>query len=216
MRIILIRHGQSTGNTERRFQGQSKDPRFHLTELGKQQARKLKQRFINENIAPTHIYSSPLKRVKETAEIIADGTNITIQYSDDLQEYGLGILTGMSIEEASNNYKESEWEQLEINEYGTVEGAETIEEKLRRAKEIINRVIREHNDEHTVFLVCHGGFLQDVIANILETPKRWRISIKNTAIFDFSIKLDEWAKKESFKTNRFWQINSFNDHTHLL
>ena len=216
MRIILIRHGQSTGNTDRRFQGQSKDPRFHLTELGKQQARKLKQRFINENIAPTHIYSSPLKRVKETAEIIADGTNIAIQYSDDLQEYGLGILTGMSIEEASNNYKESEWEQLEINEYGTVEGAETIEEKLRRAKEIINRVIREHNDEHTVFLVCHGGFLQDVIANILETPKRWRISIKNTAIFDFSIKLDEWAKKESFKTNRFWQINSFNDHTHLL
>ena len=216
MRIILIRHGQSTGNTERRFQGQSKDPRFHLTELGKQLARKLKQRFINENIAPTHIYSSPLKRVKETAEIIADGTNIAIQYSDDLQEYGLGILTGMSIEEASNNYKESEWEQLEINEYGTVEGAETIEEKLRRAKEIINRVIREHNDEHTVFLVCHGGFLQDVIANILETPKRWRISIKNTAIFDFSIKLDEWAKKESFKTNRFWQINSFNDHTHLL
>ena len=216
MRIILIRHGQSTGNTERRFQGQSKDPRFHLTELGKQQARKLKQRFINENKAPTHIYSSPLKRVKETAEIIADGTNIAIQYSDDLQEYGLGILTGMSIEEASNNYKESEWEQLEINEYGTVEGAETIEEKLRRAKEIINRVIREHNDEHTVFLVCHGGFLQDVIANILETPKRWRISIKNTAIFDFSIKLDEWAKKESFKTNRFWQINSFNDHTHLL
>ena len=87
MRIILIRHGQSTGNTERRFQGQSKDPRFHLTELGKQQARKLKQRFINENIAPTHIYSSPLKRVKETAEIIADGTNIAIQYSDDLQEY---------------------------------------------------------------------------------------------------------------------------------
>ena len=216
MRIILIRHGQSTGNTERRFQGQSKDPRFHLTELGKQQARKLKQRFINENIAPTHIYSSPLKRVKETAEIIADGTNIAIQYSDDLQEYGLGILTGMSIEEASNNYKESEWKQLEIDEYGTVEGAETIEEKLRRAKEIINRVIREHNDEHTVFLVCHGGFLQDVIANILETPKRWRISIKNTAIFDFSIKLDEWAKKESFKTNRFWQINSFNDHTHLL
>ena len=72
MRIILIRHGQSTGNTERRFQGQSKDPRFHLTELWKQQANKLKQRFIDENVSPTHIYSSPLKRVKETAEIISD------------------------------------------------------------------------------------------------------------------------------------------------
>ena len=79
MRIILIRHGQSTGNTERRFQGQSKDPRFHLTALGKQQAHKLKQRFIDENVAPTHIYSSPLKRVKETAEIIANHTNIEIQ-----------------------------------------------------------------------------------------------------------------------------------------
>ena len=216
MRIILIRHGQSTGNTERRFQGQSKDPRFHLTELGKQQANKLKQRFIDENVAPTHIYSSPLKRVKETAEIISEGTQIEIQYKDDLQEYGLGTLTGMSIDEASKTYKENEWQQLQLSEYETVEGAETIEDKLSRAKRIISFVMNNHNDEHTIFLVCHGGFLQDVIASILQTPKRWRISIKNTAIFDFSIKLGEWSKKDYFMTNRFWKINSFNDHTHLL
>ena len=108
MRIILIRHGESTGNTEGRFQSQSKDPRFHLTDVGKQQAHKLKQRFIDENVAPTHIYSSPLKRVKETAEIIANHTNIEIQYKDDLQEYDLGILTGMSIDTASKKYEKSE------------------------------------------------------------------------------------------------------------
>ena len=215
MRIILIRHGQSTGNTERRFQGQSKDPRFHLTALGKQQANKLRIRFIKENISPTHIYSSPLKRVKETAEIIAAGTNIEIQYKDDLQEYDLGILTGMSINAASEKYEEGEWQQLQLSEFETVEGAETIREKLIRANQVINWVITNHNDKHTVFLVCHGGFLQDVIASMLQTPKRWRISIKNTAIFDFSIKLKEWGKEKSLMTNRFWQINSFNDHSHL-
>jgi len=216
MRIILIRHGQSTGNTERRFQGQSKDPKFHLTDLGKKQANKLNQRFIDENISPTHIYSSPLKRVKETAEIIASHTNIEIQYKDDLQEYDLGILTGMSIDAASEKYDKSEWQQLQLSEFETIEGAETIQEKLIRANQVINWVIAKHNDKDTIFLVCHGGFLQDVIASILQTPKRWRISIKNTAIFDFSIKLKEWGKEKSLMTNRFWQINSFNDHSHLL
>ena len=183
MRIILIRHGQSTGNTERRFQGQSKDPRFHLTALGKQQANKLRKRFIKENISPTHIYSSPLKRVKETAEIIAAGINIEIQYKNDLQEYDLGILTGMSIDDASKKYEKTKWQQIQLSEFETVEGAETIQEKLIRANQVINWVIAKHNDEDTIFLVCHGGFLQDVIASILQTPKRWRISIKNTAIF---------------------------------
>ena len=85
-----------------------------------------------------------------------------------------------------------------------------------RAILVINWVITKHNDEDTIFLVCHGGFLQDVIASILQTPKRWRISIKNTAIFDFSIILKEWRKEKSLMTNRFWEINSFNDHSHLL
>ena len=85
-----------------------------------------------------------------------------------------------------------------------------------RANQVINWVIANHNDEHTIFLVCHGGFLQDVIASILQTPKRWRIGIKNTAIFDFSIKLNEWKKEKPLMTNMFWQINSFNDHSHLL
>ena len=216
MRIILIRHGQSTGNTDRRFQGQSKDPRFHLTALGKKQTHKLKQRFIDEDVTPTHIYSSPLKRVKETAEIIVNNTNIEIQYRDDLQEYDLGVLTGMSIDATSEKYGEGEWQQLQLSEFETVEGAETIQEKVIRANQVINWVIAKHNDENTIFLVCHGGFLQDVIASILQTPKRWRMSIKNTAIFDFSIKLKEWEKEESLMTNRFWQINSFNDHSHLL
>ena len=216
MRIILIRHGESTGNTERRFQGQSKDPRFHLTDLGKQQANKLRQRLIKENIFPTHIYSSPLKRVKETAEIIAAGTNIEIQYKNDLQEYDLGILTGMSIDEASKKYKKTEWQRIQLSEYETIQGVETIQQKLMRATQVIDWVITDHNDRDTVFVVCHGGFLQDLVASILQTPKRWRISINNTAIFDFSINLEEWGKGKLSLTNRFWEINSFNDYSHLL
>ena len=147
------------------------------------------------------------------AESPLDWDNFSWAYQQDRKLFSKYI----GVPKSDFGYGEkNEWQQLQLSEFETVEGAETIREKLIRANQVITWVIANHNDKHTVFLVCHGGFLQDVIASILQTPKRWRISIKNTAIFDFSIKLNEWGKEKSLMTNRFWQINSFNDHSHLL
>jgi broad specificity phosphatase PhoE len=67
MRLIFVRHAETTANAEGRFQGHAD---FSLSARGQAQAQLLKSRFLVEGLTPTHLYSSPLKRCAETAEII--------------------------------------------------------------------------------------------------------------------------------------------------
>ena len=65
-RIIIVRHGQSTYNTEKRIQGRTDEST--LTEKGHSDATKVGKALNNINF--NAIYSSPLQRAKQTAEII--------------------------------------------------------------------------------------------------------------------------------------------------
>ena len=66
--FVFLRHGESVGNAEERFQGQSD---FPLTETGREQARALADRWLKEGMKFDLVVTSPLSRAKETAEIIA-------------------------------------------------------------------------------------------------------------------------------------------------
>ena len=66
LKILLIRHAESTGNIEKRMQGQGE---YSLTEQGEQQAEKLGLALLREGWTPTHVYSSPLRRTTQTAKI---------------------------------------------------------------------------------------------------------------------------------------------------
>lgn len=67
LKLLFVRHAQSVGNLEKRMQGCAD---FPLTEEGCQQAAKLAKRLRRENWHPTHIYSSPIPRARQTAEIL--------------------------------------------------------------------------------------------------------------------------------------------------
>ena len=66
--ITLLRHGESVGNAESRWQGQAE---FPLTDRGRSQALALAERWKNEKMKFDFVISSPLSRARETAEIIA-------------------------------------------------------------------------------------------------------------------------------------------------
>jgi broad specificity phosphatase PhoE len=68
LKLLFVRHGQSTGNVEKRMQGQGE---YDLTPIGRLQATRLAHRLRAENWHPTHAYSSPLRRAMQTAEILA-------------------------------------------------------------------------------------------------------------------------------------------------
>ena len=96
MKIFFIRHGESEANVKRLFAGQKEDS--PLTEKGRQQAadagRSLKDYSVNL------IFSSPLKRAKETAQIISEQIGYPaskIAFDDRISEYDMGSITGTPI-----------------------------------------------------------------------------------------------------------------------
>ena len=94
MQIVFVRHGQSTANAEGRWQGQLD---YELSEEGRKQSELLRDRFLYEAFLPNFVYSSPLIRALETAEIALPDANL-IQI-DDLKEGGAGIFEGKNMDE---------------------------------------------------------------------------------------------------------------------
>ena len=88
--VILIRHGETEWNVLHRFQGLSDIP---LNDTGRQQAGFAKNGL--QNITLDAIYTSPLQRAVETAEIIRGDRNIPVYPTDGLQEMGVGEWEGL-------------------------------------------------------------------------------------------------------------------------
>ena len=97
--VILIRHGETDWNVVRRFQGLSDIP---LNDTGRQQAGFAKNGLDGKIIDA--IYTSPLQRAVETAEIIRGDREIPIYPTDGLREMGIGEWEGLLVSEIDEKY----------------------------------------------------------------------------------------------------------------
>src|SRR2546423_3227201 len=98
-RILLIRHGQSQGNAEQRFGGHTPTP---LSELGRRQAEATARALATEGL--TAIYASDLLRAVETAEPLAQVTDLEINKTSAFRERSVGQMEGLAFEEAAEKY----------------------------------------------------------------------------------------------------------------
>ena len=92
----MLRHGESQGNFEGRHQGQAD---FPFTERGREQAKALLDRWKSEAKEFDLVISSPLARARETAEIIASGLNVPLEFDPLWMERDNGLMAGLSPEE---------------------------------------------------------------------------------------------------------------------
>src|SRR5918996_6105843 len=99
--ILLIRHGETLWNQQRRMQGQNDSP---LTPNGLEQARKLARRL--KDVAFTALYSSDLGRAHQTARCIADATGHDVIAERGLRERDFGIFEGLTNAEIKARYPE--------------------------------------------------------------------------------------------------------------
>ena len=213
MNLILIRHAESTANSEGRWQGRAD---FPLSDAGRLQAGLLGSRLEREEYSPTHIYTSPLSRVHETARIASSNWDLPIQAWDDLMEHDVGAFSGLTWAELEERFPETLREFNETRNLDIVEGAETHDEITARAHRVVDRLIAEHDNTDRVLVFSHGGILTHVIARLLGTDRLWFLSIRNTAIFEFSIDVDSWHIDGRTRTNvNLWRISRFNDAGHL-
>lgn len=98
--ITFLRHGESVGNRENRFQGHAD---FPLTEKGRDQVRSLVKRWQTEKISFDRAISSTLLRASETAEIICKAFSIPLELDPDWKEIDNGLLAGLNEEEAAQS-----------------------------------------------------------------------------------------------------------------
>ena len=213
MNLIIVRHAESTGNAEDRLQGQDD---FPLSERGRRQASRLRDRFESEGYVPTHIYSSPLSRTLETARIASAGWDLPITEWDDLMETDIGVFSGLTWDDVQARFPEMARLFAETRNMDVVEGAETFEQRTERGSRVVDRVMAEHTNDDRVLVFSHGGIMQYQIARVLGSKRVWGLSVRNTAMFEFTIDADGWQSDVQEIVNlNLWRINRFNDAGHL-
>lgn len=174
IKLFLIRHGQTDGNAEGKYQG-SLDT--DLTETGINQAKSAKEYLKNVKLA--NIYSSPMKRTMHTAEIIAEGTGLEIRVLEGLKELYFGRWEGLKFEEINEKYKDDykKWLADPYNNPPT-EG-ESFGKLVLRAKKEIKKIVTENRDGSTVAVITHGGVILSLIVDWLQIPPGcWRSLIQ--------------------------------------
>ena len=175
--LILVRHGQTDWNVQRRYQGQTD---AQLNAVGKRQAEQIAARLANTAIDT--IYASDLQRAWETATIIAQKLALTPISEPRLREIKFGIIEGLTFDEAQARYPEmiAAW-LADRNQPPT--GGETLTAFSERIYAMLDH-LRHNHDGETVLLVAHGGPLLEMIRTLLRMPAagRWYFKLDNASI----------------------------------
>ena len=142
MKIYLVRHGECDSNLKKIYNYRHEG----LNDRGVEQANILKEKI--KNIRFDTIYSSPLLRAQQTAEIL-NINDIQIIYDERLREREHGSLEGKSIEVTD---REEYWNYNTNIRYGT---EERIPELFNRVKEFLNEL--KDKKYENVLIVAHSG-----------------------------------------------------------
>ncbi|MFF1368237.1 histidine phosphatase family protein [Streptomyces virginiae] len=160
-KIVLWRHGQTSWNLERRFQGSTD---IELTEAGVAQARRSAR--LLASLKPDAIVASDLRRASATAAELAALTGLTVSHDAALRETYAGEWQGLTHDEILEKYGEqyAVWKRGEPVRRG---GGELETEVADRAAP----VVLEHADRlprpGTLVVVSHGGTIRTTIGRLL-------------------------------------------------
>lgn len=158
--LYIIRHCQSMGNIQHRFQGRYDAP---VSPDGEKQLDLLSLRF--RNVQLDAVYTSPLSRALRTAEAVNRFHGLPIQKRDGLLELDVGEMENLELSEIGIKFPEvaKNWDQSpDLCEFP---GGETMKEAYVRANRAIDEIVSE-NPGKTVAVVTHGGVIRNLDARI--------------------------------------------------
>ena len=193
--IYLTRHGETEWNIEKRLQGRGDSP---LTENGIQRAKELRDRIKNIDIDV--IYSSPIKRALNTANILRGNKNIDIVTDDSLMEMCFGDYEGKKIDIIQE--ENPSWD-INLIMQGNVEicapNGENLKEVRERISKLMNKIIAE-NIGKSILIVTHGITLkalmyyfkdEDVNSEVMGQATLTKINIDEKNNFYIEFKNDD-------------------------
>lgn len=163
-RVVLWRHGQTSWNVERRFQGSTDIP---LTETGLAQARRAAR--LLAALRPDAIISSDLSRAAGTAAELAAVTGLQPRLYQDLRETYAGVWQGLTNDEIMARHGEeyAAWKRGEPVRRG---GGELETEVAERAAPVVLAEADKLPEDGTLVVVSHGGAIRVTIGRLLGLP----------------------------------------------
>ena len=161
--ITFLRHGQARNNVERVLTGRR--PGVPLTEHGVKQAEWAARSLASMDI--TAVYSSPVQRTMQTAEIVARHNSLEVTSDDRLIEIDMGRFTGMKYDDLiaryGNVFQRFYRDDAEFAELGV----ETFSSVRARVLGMAQYVLKRHPDENTL-LVTHMDPIKAMLSTVLE------------------------------------------------
>jgi broad specificity phosphatase PhoE len=163
--LLFVRHGESEANLLHEISNRGwKHP---LTALGRDQAGRLVTTLAGYPI--DKIYSSPVMRAVQTAEILAAARGMSFEIAEALREHDQGILEGRSDPAAWSQFdlEQKEWLAQGHLDF-RVEGGESFEDIRRRFQPFIASIIEENQTDQNkhIVLVSHGGLFRLMLPQI--------------------------------------------------
>jgi broad specificity phosphatase PhoE len=162
--IVLVRHGATDWNLQGRCQGSSDR---ELSEAGIRQAHQIADLLGNERLSA--IYSSHLRRARQTAELISRPHDLPVLIDEDLRELDHGDLEGLTFNEIKARYAEflTRWrsEPADIR----VPGGERLADVAERAWNGLNEILQRHSGAARILVVSHNFPILGIVCRITGT-----------------------------------------------
>jgi len=171
-KLILARHGETVWNVEKIYRGRAD---VNLDEVGIKQAELLGKYLSNWKLEA--IYSSPLKRALDTANIVARYQKIGVHVAEGLIDFDYGEWQSLPEEEAKRLYPtlHNEWHN---NPHKVkMPGGESLEDVRKRAVAIVNDVLPKY--QGSILLVSHRVVNKVLICSLLglDNSHFWNINL---------------------------------------
>lgn len=162
-RLYFLRHARTAHNETGVI---SSNGEISLDKKGFEQADQLAQR-MKQQFPVDVVYSSPLKRTKQTAKAVAEAFNLEVSYYEDLIEFSFGKIAGMKFDEVKAVYPDLYRDLMDWSEapndgsitrpvFSEFEPMEVLQARIKRFTE---RILAE-NAGKRVAVITHGGLIK--------------------------------------------------------
>ncbi len=164
--LVLIRHGEAAPIDE-------DSPRYDppLSEKGRWQAQQLARRLAGDTVHA--LYSSPLRRARETAEAVSQATGLPLEIAPDLREVDIDVArlrTSFASADRETVVRDLGRRLLSCPRWDVMPGFEPSHRFRLRVLHALKGIVERHPGE-TVAVVCHGGVINVYLSTILDIPR---------------------------------------------
>lgn len=175
-KLILIRHGQTDWNYQKRYSGFTD---IDLNEKGKWQARQLSKRLSKEKIHK--VYSSDMKRTLQFGRIVFK--DMPIEEISELREMNFGIFESLTYREIMDKHSKIYRKWIDNPLGTTIPNGESLNNLARRVRKAVAKIL-SCNKNKTVAIFTHAGPIRVILCDILRLDLKdiWQIEPGSASI----------------------------------